>query len=116
AVFAMFRPHSDDYAPTDGPAKALVRRSTGSIYPPGKWLKPLIVLHESSGGHTAVSHSVAIHARSSVRGHTISRVTEPDHDDVIIGDGFGGIGAAISLDRARLADFLIVEEGDGFGG
>ena len=35
---------------------------------------------------------------------------------VIVGAGFGGIGTAISLDRAGLSDYLIVEEGEGFGG
>lgn len=38
------------------------------------------------------------------------------HDVVIIGGGFAGIGAAISLDRAGISDYLIVEEGSGFGG
>lgn len=41
---------------------------------------------------------------------------EPDYDVVIIGGGFSGIGVAISLDRAGLSDYLIVEEGSGFGG
>jgi cation diffusion facilitator CzcD-associated flavoprotein CzcO len=39
-----------------------------------------------------------------------------DHHVVIVGAGFSGIGLAISLDRAGLHDYLIVEEGDGFGG
>jgi cation diffusion facilitator CzcD-associated flavoprotein CzcO len=41
---------------------------------------------------------------------------QPDHDVVIIGAGFSGIGVAITLDKAGLHDYLIVEEGDGFGG
>ena len=41
---------------------------------------------------------------------------EIDHDVVIVGAGFSGIGMAISLDRVGLTDYLIVEEGDGFGG
>ncbi len=41
---------------------------------------------------------------------------EIDHDVVIIGAGFSGIGMAIGLDRAGLSDYLIVEEGEGFGG
>ena len=45
-----------------------------------------------------------------------SALTGPDHDVVIIGAGFSGIGMAIGLDRAGVADYLIVEEGDGFGG
>jgi len=43
-------------------------------------------------------------------------MTTPDHDVVIIGGGFSGIGAAILLDRAGFEDYLIVEEGDGIGG
>jgi cation diffusion facilitator CzcD-associated flavoprotein CzcO len=38
---------------------------------------------------------------------------EVDHHAVIVG---AGIGAASRLSRAGLADYLIVEEGDGFGG
>jgi cation diffusion facilitator CzcD-associated flavoprotein CzcO len=40
----------------------------------------------------------------------------PDHDVVIIGGGFSGIGAAILLDRAGFHDYLMIEEGDGVGG
>lgn len=40
----------------------------------------------------------------------------PDHEIVVIGAGFSGIGAAIGLDRAGFTDFLIIEEGDGVGG
>lgn len=40
----------------------------------------------------------------------------PDHEVVIIGGGLSGIGAAIMLDRAGFGDYLIIEEGDGFGG
>jgi cation diffusion facilitator CzcD-associated flavoprotein CzcO len=39
-----------------------------------------------------------------------------DHHVVIVGAGFSGIGAAISLERAGFDDYLIVEEGRGFGG
>ena len=35
---------------------------------------------------------------------------------LIIGAGFSGIGVASSLDRAGIHDYLIVEQGDGFGG
>ena len=41
---------------------------------------------------------------------------EPDHEVVIIGGGFSGIGAAIGLDRAGFGDYLMLEEGDGVGG
>ena len=40
----------------------------------------------------------------------------PDHEVVIIGGGFSGIGAAIGLDRAGFGDYLMLEEGDGVGG
>jgi len=41
---------------------------------------------------------------------------EPDHEVVIIGGGFSGIGAAIMLDRAGFSDYLLIESGDGLGG
>lgn len=44
------------------------------------------------------------------------RATAPDHEVVIVGAGFSGIGVAIGLDRAGIRDHLIVETGDGFGG
>jgi cation diffusion facilitator CzcD-associated flavoprotein CzcO len=37
-------------------------------------------------------------------------------DTLVIGAGFSGIGVAISLDRAGMSDYLIVDDGDGFGG
>lgn len=40
----------------------------------------------------------------------------PDHEVVIIGGGLSGIGVAIMLDRAGFDDYLLIEEGDGFGG
>ena len=40
----------------------------------------------------------------------------PDHDVLIIGGGFSGIGAAAALQKAGLTDYLIVDDGDGFGG
>src|SRR5690349_23951356 len=42
--------------------------------------------------------------------------TAPDHEVIVIGAGFSGIGAAIKLDEAGFSDFVIVEEGDGVGG
>ncbi len=42
--------------------------------------------------------------------------TAPEHDVVIIGAGFSGIGVAILLDRGGFPDYLVVEEGDGVGG
>ena len=40
----------------------------------------------------------------------------PDHEVVVIGAGFSGIGAAIALDRAGFDDVVVLEQGDGIGG
>ncbi len=40
----------------------------------------------------------------------------PDHEVLIVGAGFSGIGTAIGLDRSGMGDYLIVEAGDGAGG
>jgi cation diffusion facilitator CzcD-associated flavoprotein CzcO len=40
----------------------------------------------------------------------------PDHEAVVVGAGFSGIGAAIKLREAGVTDYLVVEEGDGVGG
>ena len=40
----------------------------------------------------------------------------PDVETLIVGAGFSGIGAAISLDRAGLGDYRIIEAGEGVGG
>jgi len=42
--------------------------------------------------------------------------TVPDHEIVIVGAGFSGIGAAIGLGKAGIDNYLIVEQGHGFGG
>src|SRR2546427_6954132 len=39
-----------------------------------------------------------------------------DHEVVVIGAGFSGIGAAIKLDQAGFNDYVVLEEGDGVGG
>jgi cation diffusion facilitator CzcD-associated flavoprotein CzcO len=39
-----------------------------------------------------------------------------DHEIVIVGAGFSGIGAGIRLDTAGMSDYLIVEAGSGVGG
>lgn len=43
-------------------------------------------------------------------------MSTPDHEVVIVGGGLSGIGAAIMLDHAGFSDYLVIEEGDGFGG
>jgi cation diffusion facilitator CzcD-associated flavoprotein CzcO len=40
----------------------------------------------------------------------------PDHEVIVVGAGFSGIGAAIKLDRAGFGDYLVLEAGDGVGG
>src|SRR4051794_19439806 len=39
-----------------------------------------------------------------------------DHEVIVVGAGFSGIGAAIKLDQAGFRDLLILEAGDGVGG
>src|SRR3954452_20864315 len=41
---------------------------------------------------------------------------QPVHEAVIVGAGFGGIGAAIQLDRLGITDFVILEREDDLGG
>jgi cation diffusion facilitator CzcD-associated flavoprotein CzcO len=45
------------------------------------------------------------------------RVTNaPDHEVLVVGAGFSGIGAAIKLDSAGFGDCVVLEAGDGVGG
>ncbi len=41
---------------------------------------------------------------------------KPDHEVLVVGGGFSGIGAAIMLDKAGFSDYLVLEHGDGIGG
>ncbi len=41
---------------------------------------------------------------------------EPDHEIVIVGSGFSGIGAAIELQRKGIHDYIILEKSDDLGG
>jgi cation diffusion facilitator CzcD-associated flavoprotein CzcO len=43
-------------------------------------------------------------------------LVQPDHDVLIVGGGFSGIGAAIGLEKAGIRDYLIIDDNDGFGG
>ena len=40
----------------------------------------------------------------------------PDHEIVVVGAGFSGIGAAIKLRRAGFCDYVVLDEADGVGG
>ena len=40
----------------------------------------------------------------------------PDHDVLIVGAGFSGIGLSIALQRAGFDDHILVEQGDDVGG
>ncbi len=42
--------------------------------------------------------------------------TAVDHEIVVIGAGFSGIGAAIKLTEAGYSDFVVLDEADGIGG
>lgn len=42
--------------------------------------------------------------------------TQPDHEVAIVGAGFSGIGTAIKLDKAGIADWVLLEAGGGVGG
>lgn len=42
--------------------------------------------------------------------------TRPQHDAIIIGAGFSGIGSGIKLDEIGLSNYVILEAGDGIGG
>lgn len=46
----------------------------------------------------------------------MTALPQPDHEVVVIGGGFSGIGAAILLERAGFSDYLLLEAGDGLGG
>ena len=45
-----------------------------------------------------------------------SALTGPDHEVLIVGAGFSGIGMAARLKDAGVDDFLLVDDADGFGG
>ncbi len=42
--------------------------------------------------------------------------TAPDYHTAIVGAGFSGLGTAVTLDKAGLHDYLLIEAGDGPGG
>ena len=52
----------------------------------------------------------------SVPSSTNGSAPQPDHEAVVVGAGFSGIGAAIKLREEGIDDFVVVEAGDGVGG
>src|SRR5271156_6282374 len=46
----------------------------------------------------------------------MTNTSSVDHEVVVVGAGFSGIGAGIRLQEAGFNDYLIVEDGDGVGG
>ncbi|QDF69952.1 NAD(P)/FAD-dependent oxidoreductase [Mycobacteroides chelonae] len=63
---------------------------------------------------------VSTHSDSNVTpnpsAHPTERPIPPDHEVVIIGAGFSGIGTAIALYNKGFRDMLLVDEADGVGG
>ncbi len=49
-------------------------------------------------------------------GAPVRERTTPDHEVVVVGAGFGGIGAGIALQRKGIHDFVIVDKWDRVGG
>lgn len=49
-------------------------------------------------------------------GSASSGTARPDHDVVVVGAGFSGIGAAIKLDQAGFSDFVVVDRNERVGG
>jgi cation diffusion facilitator CzcD-associated flavoprotein CzcO len=43
-------------------------------------------------------------------------MTRPDHEVVVVGAGFSGIGASIRLSKAGIDDHILIEEGNDVGG
>ncbi|MCV7383980.1 flavin-containing monooxygenase [Mycolicibacter longobardus] len=60
-------------------------------------------------------HAVSAPA-SGADGAWPEQIGVPDHEIVIIGAGFSGIGSAIKLIDGGFDDFVIVDDGDGVGG
>ncbi len=53
---------------------------------------------------------------ATTRRTAVPPLAVPDHEVLVIGAGFGGIGAAIKLKQAGIRDFLVVEQAGDIGG
>ncbi len=53
-------------------------------------------------------------AAAAIAGNAVT--VEPDHEVVVVGAGFGGIGAGVKLKRAGIEDFVILERAGEVGG
>jgi cation diffusion facilitator CzcD-associated flavoprotein CzcO len=49
-------------------------------------------------------------------GAATARAVQPDHEVVVVGAGFGGIGTGVKLKRAGIEDFVILEQAAEVGG
>jgi cation diffusion facilitator CzcD-associated flavoprotein CzcO len=58
----------------------------------------------------------ALPARGSTKGASTLRNTESDLSIIIIGAGFGGIGAAVTLQQSGFNRITILDKNDGVGG
>lgn len=47
---------------------------------------------------------------------TVSEVSAPDHEVVIVGAGFSGIGTSIALQRVGIEDHVLIDDADDVGG
>src|SRR4051794_36742582 len=85
-------------------------RVCGPAAPPG-WPRPRSLPHPASRWRTG---SASVGPRDD--GGVGMTSGQPDHEVIVIGAGFSGIGAAIKLDQAGFPDYLVIEKDDGVGG
>ena len=64
-----------------------------------------------SGWALVASAAAALGERSRYLEHMDTSDIAMDHEVVVIGAGFSGIGAAIKLDQAGFRDFVVLEAG-----
>jgi cation diffusion facilitator CzcD-associated flavoprotein CzcO len=68
-----------------------------------------------SQGALCPARMTKLQAESTHRTPLASAV-RPDHEVVIIGSGFAGMGMAIQLDKAKMTDFTVIEKASDVGG